>query len=291
MKRKILVTGANGQLGSEIKNLASSSDHKFFFTDIDQVDLSSAILSKFYLEEVSPDYIINCAAYTNVDQAESDEAGAIKGNIELPGVLVDYAKNEGCRIIHISTDYVFPGNGSRPMLETDATGPNSVYGRTKLEGEKLVLSYDKSMVIRTSWLYSSYGKNFVKTMLKLMEEKEELGIVDDQRGTPTYAGDLAAAILHIIGDASQNEDLFKSGIYHYSNEGECSWYEFSTEIKKFTGSECRINPIKTRDYPLPAPRPMYSVLSKEKIKKDFSVSVPCWKDSLAICLNKITDNI
>lgn len=290
MKRKILVTGANGQLGSEIKDLSSSSEHQFFFTDIDQVDLSPGIMSKFYLEEISPDYIINCAAYTNVDQAESDEAGAIKGNVGIPGALVDHARKKGCRIIHISTDYVFPGTGSSPMKESDDTAPNSVYGRTKLEGEKLILSYDRSMVIRTSWLYSSYGKNFVKTMVRLMDEKDELGIVDDQKGTPTYARDLAAAILHIIGDAAQSSDLFIPGIYHYSNEGECTWYELTMEIKNFTGSACKLNPIETKDYPLPAPRPMYSVLSKEKIKKDFSVEVPLWKDSLVKCLQKIIDN-
>lgn len=290
MKWKILVTGANGQLGSEIKDLSTYSNNHFFFTDIDQVDLSSGILSKFYLEEVSPDYIINCAAYTDVDLAESDEAGALKGNAGIPGTIVEYAKLRGKRIIHISTDYVFPGNGSIPLKETDQVGPNSVYGRTKLEGEKIILSYHQSIVIRTSWLYSSYGKNFVKTMVRLLDEKDELGIVDDQKGTPTYARDLAESILHIIGDASQSDDPFIPGIYHYSNEGETTWYELAVEIKNYLGSTCNVHPIETKDYPLPAARPMYSVLNKEKIKKDYSVEVPLWKDSLTKCLQKISDN-
>jgi dTDP-4-dehydrorhamnose reductase len=290
MKWKILVTGANGQLGSEIKDLSANSEHLFFFTDIDQLDMSSGILARFYLKEISPDYIINCAAYTGVDQAESDEAGAIKGNVSIPGFIVAYAKKRGTKIIHISTDYVFSGAGNTPLLETDQTGPNSVYGRTKLEGEKMILSHDQSLVIRTSWLYSSYGKNFVKTMVRLMNEKEELGIVDDQKGTPTYARDLAAAILHIIGDESQSSDTFTPGIYHYSNEGIATWYELALEIKNYLGSSCNIHPIETKDYPLPSPRPMYSVLSKEKIKKDFSVKLPFWKDSLALCLQKITAN-
>jgi len=238
-----------------------------------------------------PDLIINSAAYTAVDMAEQESQTAFKVNHEAVADIANYAAQNNIRLVHISTDYVFSGTGSTPLSETDQTGPNSVYGRTKLEGEKMILTHDQSLVIRTSWLYSSYGNNFVKSMVRLMGEKEELGIVDDQKGTPTYARDLAAAILHIIGDASTTDDLFIPGIYHFSNEGECTWYELAMEIKSYIGSSCNVNPIETKDYPLPAARPMYSVFNKDKIKKDFSVEVPLWKDSLTKCLQKITDNI
>ncbi len=289
MKSKILVTGANGQLGNELRELAPSSGHQFYYTDIGQLDLTSETDTRKYLDSISPDYIINCAAYTAVDKAESDAEQALAVNAVVPEILVAYARDKKTRLIHISTDYVFSGKGDTPLKETDVPGPESVYGRTKLIGEFIMESHPQSIIIRTSWLYSSYGKNFVKTMVGLMAEKKELQIVFDQYGTPTYAADLAGAILQIIKSADQNEDNFKPGYYHYSNEGSTTWFELAGEIKKFLGSGCVIHPVDTIDYPLPAPRPMYSVMSKEKIVKAYGIEIPSWKDSLEVCLKKMTD--
>lgn len=280
----ILVTGAKGQLGSEIKALAEHEHtHRFSFHDIDTLDLSDreSLLQKG--QELAPDLIINCAAYTAVDKAESEPEKATLVNEVAVENLVDLAQQENAFFIHTSTDYVFDGRGYLPYRETDPVSPLSVYGKTKAAGEKAALSYPKGMVIRTAWLYSSYGNNFVKTMLKLGKERQELGVVFDQVGTPTYAADLAEAILQI---ARQITPETQGGVYHYSNEGVASWYDFAVEIMELGGLNCRINPIRSEAYPVPAARPMYSVLDKEKIKTNFSISIPHWKLSLKKCVKK-----
>lgn len=282
--KKIVVTGANGQLGSEIRDLADDSGYQFIFTDIDQLDLTSKADTTVFLEKIAPDYIINCAAYTAVDNAETNEKAAMLVNATVPEILSDYAKQAGTKIIHISTDYVFPGNGNSPLKESDITGPASVYGKSKLKGEEIISSCELALIIRTSWLYSSYGRNFVKSMFGYIEEKKELGIVNDQLGSPTYARDLAAAIVRIIG----TEEKFRPGIYHYANSGSATWYELTMEIRKYLNSDCVVSPIETKDYPLPAPRPMYSVMSTDKIKREFDVNIPFWKESLIDCLDKIS---
>lgn len=282
--KKIVVTGANGQLGSEIRDLAADTGHQFIFTDIDQLDLSSKEDTFVFLEKIAPDCIINCAAFTAVDDAEANEDAAMLVNAGVPEILAGFARQFDTKIIHISTDYVFPGKGKRPIKESDATGPASVYGKSKLKGERIISSYEHGLVIRTSWLYSAYGRNFVKTMFKYIEEKKELRIVNDQQGSPCYARDLAAAIIEII----ETKDTFRSGIYHYANRGSATWYELTMEIRKYLNSDSVVYPIETKDYPLPAPRPMYSVLSTEKIQNDFGLFIPFWKESLIDCLDKIS---
>ncbi len=282
--KKIVITGANGQLGSEIRDLAADTGYEFIFTDIDQLDLASKEEARIFLEMIKPDYIVNCAAYTAVDDAETNEDAAMLGNVTIPEILTDYAKQYGSRIIHISTDYVFPGTGNEALKESDATGPQSVYGKSKLKGEEIMSSCEHAMIIRTSWLYSSHGRNFVKTMFRFIEEKKELRIVNDQYGTPTYARDLAAAIIDIIS----KEKKFRPGIYHYANSGTTTWYGITMEIRKYLNSDCIVYPIETREYPLPAPRPMYSVLNTEKIRKELGITIPWWKESLIDCLDKIS---
>jgi dTDP-4-dehydrorhamnose reductase len=205
-------------------------------------------------------------------------------NKGIPAMLAEYCSGINCTLIHISTEYVFAGTGHLPLVETDEPNPPGTYGRTKLEGEKAVQACENSLVIRTSWLYSSHGNNFLKTMARLMKERDELGVVFDQVGTPTYAGDLAEAILTIIGDGSKAPT---PGIYHYSNEGVASWYDFAMEIKEITGSSCRVRPITTDQYPLPATRPAYAVLNKQKIKDTFGITIPFWKESVKECLKKL----
>lgn len=285
MKRKIVVTGANGQLGSELKELAKESDNttSYIFTDIDTLDLTNRKDALAFLKNQDPDIIVNCAAYTAVDKAESDEERAELLNAGIPDILKDFSDDSGARIIHISTDYVFPGDNPRPLKESDETGPKSAYGKSKLHGERILLESKNAMIIRTSWLHSSFGNNFVKSMLRLMKEREELRVVFDQTGSPTYACDLASAILKI----ATFEEAWTGGIYHYSNEGVTSWYDLTCEIKNLTGSQCKIIPIETKDYPLPAPRPAYAVLNKEKIKKQFDLEIPHWKSGLIRCIDKI----
>lgn len=277
---KILVTGANGQLGSEIKLQQQKLNNcQFIFTDIDELDLSNSDTVTRFITTEKPAFIVNCAAYTAVDKAESEPATASLINAQVPGTLAEAASQVNANFIHISTDFVFEGTGNIPLKETDTALPQSIYGKTKLAGEKAALAYSKGMVIRTSWLYSEHGHNFVKTILKYGAERDELKVVFDQVGTPTSAGDLAGAIIEIINQSIQQK-AFHAGLYHYSNEGVCSWYDFAIAIKDAAHLPCKIHPIETSDYPLPAPRPAYSVMNKEKIKKTYSIDIPHWLKSL-----------
>lgn len=286
---KILVTGANGQLGNEIKERSDLLPNaQFIFIDIENLDLTDAKKTDDYIKETNPDFIINCAAYTAVDKAEEEIEKAYLANTHAPEYLALAAKKTGSKIIHISTDYVYAGDGNIPLKETVKADPKSVYGKSKLKGEKRLLKNCEPIVIRTSWLYSSYGNNFIKTIMKYGKEREELRVVFDQTGTPTFAGDLAIAVLQIIKQ-TVDKDVFHSGIYNYSNEGVCSWYDLAVAIKEYIGLTCRILPIETHEYPLPAPRPQYSVLNKTKIKNTFSLEIPYWKDSLVACLDRIKD--
>jgi len=283
--KSILVTGANGQLGKEIHNLASDvKDFNFIFTDVDNLDITNEIsLSKFF-DENNIDYIVNCAAYTAVDKAETDSELCNKINSVAVKNLVGFAEEYNINFITVSTDYVFDGTNYKPYTEDDKTSPNSVYGASKLTGEIEALKYEKSIVIRTSWLYSHYGANFIRTMLSLTETRNELNVIFDQIGTPTYAADLAEAIIEIIRYSENNE--FVAGIYNYSNEGVTSWYDFAKTIFKLTNTNCKVFPIETKDYPTPAARPHYSVLNKSKIKDTFNLFIPYWEDSLAECLKE-----
>lgn len=294
----ILVTGSYGQLGSEIKELSSDyKELKFLFTDVDTLDITNLKSLENFFNENPIDFVINCAGYTNVDKAETDKDAAYLINATAVKYLAELTNKKSAGLIHISTDYVFDGTGNNPYKENDATNPTSVYGETKLQGELEILAYTpltplkrgivkNSIIIRTSWLYSSYGNNFVKTMLRLGKEKKELNVVSDQTGCPTYAKDLAKVILDIINNSYDNSDPDNvgTGIYHYSNEGVCSWYDFASEIFKIANISCKINPIGTKDFPTPAKRPFYSVLNKSKIKSTFGITIPHWKDSLKIGL-------
>lgn len=286
-KQNILVTGANGQLGSEIRNLASNYNN-FIFTDVNNLDITNINDVEIFFASHPIDYIINCAAYTAVDKAESNYNSANLINVIGVKNLVALSQKYSLKLIHISTDYVFDGTNHKPYVETDATNPGSVYGKTKLEAEKIILnSAIKSIIIRTSWLYSSFGNNFVKTMIRLGSEKNELNVIFDQVGTPTYAFDLAKTILDIINQSTKNKNTFSQGIYHFSNQGVCSWYDFAIEIMELANINCKINPIESKDYPTPAKRPFYSVLNKSKIQNTFNISIPYWKDSLRQCIKKI----
>jgi len=281
----ILVTGANGQLGSEITELSKTLEDNFFFTDYDTLDITDCDAIESFVNTNQIDTIINCAAYTAVDKAEEDEEKADKLNHLAVKYLANISKAKEIKLIHISTDYVFDGKNYRPYKEEDATNPPSIYGKTKLAGEKafLEISPQNSLIIRTSWVYSSFGANFVKTMLKYGKEKDELRVIYDQVGTPTYARDLAQLILDITPKIQNSK--FK--IYHYSNEGVLSWYDFAKEIIKMAKIECEVVPIESFEYPVPAPRPHYSLLNKAKIKKEFDITIPFWKDSLRECLIKM----
>ena len=289
-KMNILVTGSNGQVGSEIEELIQHSafdtqNYDFYFTTSHDLDITDFDLVRKYIIDNHIKIIINCAAYTAVDKAESEQELANKINHLSVKNLAQIAKDYDIKLVHISTDYVFDGTNFKPYTEDDTVNPQSVYGKTKLDGEKAILecNLENSIIIRTSWVYSYYGNNFVKTMLRLGKEKESLGVIFDQIGTPTYAKDLAKTILKIIPKI-QNSKL---SIYHYSNEGAISWYDFAKEIMKMAKLTCKINPIETKDYPTPAKRPHYSVLNKSKIKSAFSIEIPYWKDSLDECLRKI----
>ncbi len=281
----VLVTGSNGQLGSDIKELSIDYKYNFYFTDRNELDISNPHAITEFVNNNNINTIINCAAYTAVDKAESDIENADKINHLAVKYLAQISKEKNIKLIHISTDYVFDGTNHMPYVETDITNPNGVYGQTKLDGEKAMqeINPENSIIIRTSWVYSSYGANFVKTMLRLGKEKEQLGVIFDQVGTPTYAGDLAKAILDIISNIKNG----KVEIYNYSNEGVLSWYDFAKEIMHMTKSTCQVNPIETIEYPTPAKRPHYSLLNKSKIKKEFNITIPYWKDSLDECLQKM----
>ena len=284
----ILITGANGQLGSEIKELSPLyNKNNFTFTDIDELNITNfAALEKFFSKNKF-DCIINCAAYTAVDKAESDKEHAVQINVTAVKNLAEIAAKQDALFVHVSTDYVFDGRNCKPYLESDLTNPKSIYGKTKLDGEVEIIFNSKNAVIfRTSWLYSSYGNNFVKTMMKLAKEKGTLNVISDQIGTPTYARDLAKAILDIVPNYNITS---KFEIFNFANEGVASWFDFAREITEIAGIECTVNPIETKDYPTPAVRPQYSVLSKIKIKKTFNISIPYWKDSLKECIAKIKE--
>lgn len=283
---KILVTGANGQLGSEIKTLQEKYPSlEFIFTDVEDLDITDSVAIDLKLEASTPDFIINCAAYTAVDRAEDDLKMARKINALAPQLLAEACAKSGIKLIHVSTDYVFDGTAHIPYKEDAPTCPTSAYGITKLEGEQAVTgACSESIIIRTSWLYSSFGNNFVKTMLRLGSEREELGVIFDQIGTPTYARDLADAILTIVSKLVSGACSDSWGIYHFSNEGVCSWYDFAREIFRQEGIRCKVKPIETLDYPTPAKRPHYSVMNKAKIKTTFDISIPHWTESLKCCL-------
>lgn len=284
---KIAVTGANGQLGNSLQKHQEKIQADWIFTDIDQLDITNEQTIKLFFNEYKPDIMINCAAYTAVDKAETEKELANTINHNAPKLLAQQSKKNTCQFIHISTDYVFDGKHYRPYNETDECIPNSVYGETKRQGEIACLSANpESVILRTSWLYSEFGSNFMKTMLRLGQEKESLNVVFDQIGTPTYADTLALGIMQIITKYQLNQ-VWKSGIYHVSNQGVCSWYDFAKWIMEEAKLNCNISPIESKDYPTPANRPYYSVLNKQKFEQTFHYSIPHWRQSAKQCLNAL----
>jgi dTDP-4-dehydrorhamnose reductase len=287
----ILITGSNGQLGSEIKELSVRfNNFKFFFTDIEELDICSLEAIDNYITDRQISYIVNCAAYTNVDQAEKNEHAAKLLNADAVKNLATIATQNNITLVHISTDYVFSGDNSTPYTEDQKAKPMGVYGRTKFEGEENVRNIcHQHIIIRTSWLYSPFGKNFLKTMLSLGKEKDSLGVVGDQIGSPTYAHDLAYTILHIIQSINKKKNFTDFGTYHYSNEGVCSWYDFATEIQNTSKNKCKINSIESKDFQCLAKRPHYSVLNKSKIKHIFTIEIPHWRSRIEHCIKRITE--
>ena len=281
----ILITGAKGQLGSELKEVSKNFyGYDFIFTDIDSLDITSLEKISEFIKKSKPDWIINCAAYTLVDKAEVEPDQALLINGTAVKNITEAIRGSECRFIHVSSDYVYDGSSNVPYNENITANPLSAYGRSKLAGEKYALLHNGSMIIRTAWLYSSFGNNFVKTILRNAAEKESLKVVFDQTGTPTYAADLAGAIMNIISGVIRNQIAMNSGIYNYSNEGVCSWYDFAREIIKESGLTCRVLPVLTKDFPQAAKRPVYSVLDKSKIKENYGLSIPHWRDSMIKCL-------
>lgn len=277
----ILVTGAGGQLSLELERLAASFPaYSFVFTTQQQMSIDDEAVVQQQFATHRPAYCINCAAYTAVDKAEVEKETAYLVNAEGTRILAAACKQYNTRFIHVSTDYVFNGQSPVPYKEDAPTDPMNVYGASKLKGEQLCLQTDAdAIIIRTAWVYSSFGHNFVKTMIKLMQSRSEINVVSDQVGAPTYAADLAQCIMQII-----DNNNWQPGIYHYSNQGRISWFDFAVAIKELTGSTCTVNPIPTTDYPTPAKRPAFSLLDTSKIKKTFAVAIPEWKDSLQQCL-------
>ncbi|MDR1335650.1 MAG: dTDP-4-dehydrorhamnose reductase [Tannerella sp.] len=285
MKKNILVTGANGQLGHAIRTLAPGCDGAtFHFTDVDTLDICDAGRLAGFVRARQIGWLLNCAAYTAVDRAEDDVEACMRINRDAVQTVGEVAREEKLRVIHLSTDYVFDGHATRPYREDDAPNPQSVYGRSKLAGETaLQRTCPDAVIIRTAWLYSEFGANFVKTMLRLGSERKEVSVVSDQTGTPTYAGDLAAAMLAVI-----TRPAFVPGIYHYSGDGVCTWYGFAVKIMALAGLDCRVHPVASRDYPARAVRPAYSLLDKEKIKRTYQVEVPEWETGLRHCIQVLT---
>lgn len=280
---KIIVTGANGQLGNEMRVISKRfSQHSYIFTDVAELDICNKEAVMAFFEENKPDFVVNCAAYTAVTKAESDLEISRKINAEAVGILGEATKCVGAKMIHVSTDYVFDGLGHIPYTEEMNVCPQSVYGKTKLDGEiALQQSGAEYAILRTSWLYSSFGNNFVKTMIRLGQEKEKLTVIFDQIGTPTYAADLVEAIMTIV-----NAENFVGGVFHFSNEGVCSWYDFTKSIHKIYGiTSCKVLPLETKDYPDSTPRPFYSVLNKAKIKSIYGLEIPHWEESLTRCID------
>ena len=282
----ILVTGCNGQLGNEIQLLEKDyGQHRFFNTDVAELDITNQLAVADFVGRNEIDGIINCAAYTAVDKAEDNKELCTTLNTVAPAYLAAAVEKRGGWIVQVSTDYVFNGKAHKPYMETDTPSPDSVYGSTKLAGELGVQKFCKrAMVIRTAWLYSTFGNNFVKTMIRLGKERAELGVVFDQIGTPTYAGDLAKAIMTAV------EKGIKPGVYHFSNEGVTSWYDFTKAIHRIAGiTTCKVRPIHTSEYPTPANRPHFSVLDKTKIKETYDMEIPYWEESLHKCIEKLKD--
>lgn len=281
----ILITGANGQLGNEMRRLGAVSPNTYLYTDVAELDITDAAAVEQFVTENDVDIIVNCAAYTNVDKAESDEATAELINAKAVANLAAAIKKVDGTLFHISTDYVFGDEGNTPRTENMPLNPLGVYGRTKLHGEQAIAASGcKAIVIRTAWLYSEFGNNFLKTMMRLTAERKSLNVVFDQVGTPTYAGDLALAIFSIIeADVYQGNE----GVYHFSNEGVCSWYDFATEIAAAAGNDCRVQPCHSSEFPSPVKRPAYSVLDKTKIKKTFGIDIPHWRDSMIYCIKRL----
>jgi dTDP-4-dehydrorhamnose reductase len=288
----ILVTGANGQLGTELREASLRSAHRFLFTDVSRIpgvdttylDITNRDAVRLICDSERIDLIVNCAAYTNVDKAEDDYALADLLNHVAPGILAEAAKERGATLIHISTDYVFQGERCLPCREDWPTDPLGVYGVTKLQGEQAVKDAGcRYILFRTAWLYSPFGKNFVKTMRQLTADRDSLNVVFDQVGTPTYAADLAALILHVI----ETGQLGKTGVYHYSNEGVCSWYDFACAIRDLSGNTCDIRPCHSDEFPSKARRPHFSVLDKTLVKQTFGITVPHWYDSLKKCMERL----
>lgn len=279
---EILIAGANGQLGNSFRKIANLYNHQFTFTDREELNITNEEEIDNYLKHKHFDFLINCAAYTQVDKAENDYDNAFLLNAQAPYLLAKYCKKHKVRFIHISTDYVFDGKSSVPYTPDSQTNPKSVYGATKLQGEKKIIRCNKdAKIIRTSWLYSEFGQNFVKTMLKLAETKSTISVVYDQVGTPTYATDLAKAIMKMV------EHMPIETILHFSNEGVCSWYDFARKIMELKAKKCKVIPILSKDYPTIAKRPNYSVLDKSLIKLNLRIEIPHWEDSLKECLQEI----
>ncbi len=291
---RILITGKNGQLGKSINKIVNTGngknnyqqDNEFIFVGREELDLSKKESIASYFDNNNFDVIINCAAYTAVDKAEEEQELVNQVNHLAVSQLAQIAKNQKAKLIQISTDYVFDGESDKPYTETDKTNPINVYGKTKLAGEKALqeIMPNDAIIIRTSWVYSEYGNNFVKTMLRLGKERDEINVVSDQIGSPTYATDLAGVILEIIKNKEFREEGQATQIYHYPNEGEISWYEFAKEIFKIAKIDCKVNPITTQQYPTPAQRPKNTLMSKDKIAETFSVGISDWKESLNTCI-------
>ena len=287
-KPTILVTGANGQLGSELNVISAYEPFDFIFSDIEEIDITDPVKVNSFFNTNKIDFCINCAAYTAVDKAEKNVEAARALNVDAVQNLAEACTIQNTYLIHISTDFVFKGDSYRPIKEEVKPDPTSVYGFTKLEGENIAMrSNHRTIIIRTSWLYSSYGHNFVKTMLRLGKEKAEVGVVMDQIGTPTYAGDLAKTIIDIVKSSHTDILSEKCGIYHFSNEGVASWYDFAKAIFEYQNMDVKVNPLNTEHFPTPAQRPYFSMLDKSKIKETFQVNIPYWRDSLKTCLEII----
>ena len=288
----ILVTGSHGQVGSELNVLSVQyAGYDFLFVDKDHLSIDDPAAVDSYFQQHKPNWCLNCAAYTAVDRAETEKETAMRVNADAVGFLAAACHRYNTRFIHISTDYVFSGTATVPYKETDPTSPVNFYGDTKLKGEQLCLANDPTaVIIRTSWVYSAFGGNFVKTMMRLMKEKSSLNVVNDQVGSPTWAKDLASAMLTIVAACQAGTSTWTPGIYHYSNEGVISWCDFAQAIKELTGSACTVNGIPTSGYPTPAKRPAYSVFNKEKIKAVYPVAIPAWRESLETLITRIEAN-
>ena len=285
LKKNILITGANGQLANEIKVLSSGyPQYQFLFTAKEELPIESTEALTSFFQKNKIDYCINCAAYTAVDKAETEKEKAFLINADAVGELANVCLEHQTKLIHISTDYVYDGSVHHPLKEDDSVGPINMYGASKLKGEELILNRNpSSLIIRTSWVYSSFGNNFVKTMMRLFKEKNEINVINDQIGSPTYAADLAEVIIKFIELSERGENF--SGIINYSGSGVTTWYEFAEEIKSLINGNCKINPISTSSYPTPAKRPLYSVLDTSKIKAILQIDIPDWRESLKKCIN------